>query len=201
VSVLQGEVPSDAIVLFNGKDLSEWTYTDGRQAGWIVSDGAMIVKDGGITTKREFGDIQLHIEFMTPSPAKGTGQDRGNSGVYLQGAYEVQVLDSYGNETYTNGMCGAIYEQYPPLVNVSRPAGVWQVYDIIFRAPNFGDDGALIKKATITVFHNGILIQDHVELQGTTRASIRTVEKSTGPLYLQDHNHPVKYRNIWVREL
>ncbi|HUU26811.1 MAG TPA: DUF1080 domain-containing protein [archaeon] len=201
VSALEGKVPSDAVVLFDGTGLSEWTYTDGRPAGWIISEGAATVKEGGIITKKEFGDIQLHLEFATPSPAKGEGQDRGNSGIYLQGAYEVQVLDSYGNETYTNGMCGAIYEQCPPLVNVSRPPGKWQVYDIIFRAPRFDSQGNKIKKAVVSVFHNGVLIQDHVEIEKPTRACIRDTEAASGPLYLQDHNHPVRYRNIWLREL
>jgi len=125
VSALPGEVPSDAVVLFDGKNLSEWVHTDGSPASWIVSDGAMTVAKGGIKTKKEFGDIQLHLEFRMPAPARGEGQDRGNSGVYFQGNYEVQILDSYINETYIDGMCGAVYKMYPPLVNVSRPPGIW----------------------------------------------------------------------------
>jgi len=201
ISALEGKVPSDAVVLFDGTGLSEWTYADGSPAGWIVSGGMMTVKGGGIVTKREFGDIQLHVEFATPPEARGEGQDRGNSGVYLHGAYEVQVLDSYENETYIDGMAGAVYEEYPPLVNASRPPGVWQVYDIIFRAPGFDNKGAVTKRPTVTVFHNGVLVQDNVEIHGPTRASLRTTEHPTGPVYLQDHNHPVRYRNIWVREL
>jgi len=200
VSALQGQVPSDAVVLFDGTDLSEWTYLDGRPAGWIVADGAMTVKGGSIKSKREFGDMQLHLEFATPAEAKGEGQDRGNSGVYIQGNYEVQVLDSYGNKTYIDGMCGAIYKLYPPLVNASRPPGVWQVYDIIFRAPRFDSSGNVVQKAVVTVFHNGVLIQDHVEVVPTGgRSSAKEVAR--GPIVLQDHHHPVKYRNIWVREL
>ncbi|MFC1539718.1 DUF1080 domain-containing protein [Candidatus Latescibacterota bacterium] len=202
VSALEGQIPEDAIILFDGTDLSEWTFTDGRPANWDISNGEITIqRGGGIITKRTFGDIQLHIEFRTPSPARGEGQDRGNSGVYFHGAYEVQVLDSYESKTYTNGQCGAIYEQYPPLVNVSRPPGVWQTYDIIFRAANFDSNRKMTVKPRITVIHNGILIQDHVEINGTTRAAINEIEKPTGPIYLQDHNHPVKYRNIWVREL
>lgn len=201
VTAPEGVPPSDAVVLFNGRALSEWLSADGGPAGWNVADGSMTVTKGGIITKREFGDIQLHIEWAAPSPPKGSGQDRGNSGVYFQGAYEVQVLDSHGNETYTNGMAGAIYEQSPPLVNAARPAGEWQSYDIIFRAPVFDGSGKIVKRPVITVFFNGILVQDHVEVKGPTRAAIRTEEKPRGPLYLQDHGHPVKYRNIWVREL
>ena len=200
VTALEGQAPSDAIVLFGGKDLSEWTYQDGRPAGWSVADGAMTVKGGGIVTKRQFGDIQLHVEFATPAPAKGEGQDRGNSGVYLQGNYEVQVLDSYGNKTYIDGMCGAIYKISPPLVNASRPAGVWQTYDIVFRAAKFDNGGKLTSKPNVTVLHNGVLIQDRVEVE-PTGSHIGNAETPRGPIFLQDHNHPVKYRNIWVREL
>jgi len=201
ISAPAGGVPSDAIVLFDGSGLGEWTYTDGRPAGWVVADGTMTVKDGGIVTKREFGDIQLHVEFATPENPTGEGQDRGNSGIYVHGAYEVQVLDSYGNETYADGMAGAVYEQYPPLVNPSRPPGVWQVYDIVFRAPRFDPAGKIVERPTFTVMFNGVLVQDNVVIQGPTRAAIRTTEEPTGPIFLQDHNHPVKYRNIWVREL
>ena len=200
ISALEGQIPSDAVVLFNGKDLSEWTYSDGKPAGWEVSDGAMTVKSGGIMTKKEFGDMQLHLEFATPAEAKGQGQDRGNSGVYLQGIYELQVLDSFKNITYIDGMCGAIYKQYPPLVNASRPAGAWQVYDIIFHAPRFDKSGHVVKRSTVTILHNGILIQDNVEI-GITPGGVREKEGPTGPIYLQDHKHPVKFRNIWVRNL
>jgi len=200
VGAPEGKAPSDAIVLFGGKNLDEWIYTDGKPAGWIVKGGAMTVKGGGVMTKREFGSMQLHIEWATPKPPKGTGQDRGNSGVYLAGIYEVQVLDSYGNETYADGSAGAVYKQYPPLVNASRPAGEWQTYDIIFHVPIFDPNGEIMRPATVTVLHNGVLIQDHVEIKATL-GGVRNVEGPKGPLYLQDHNHPVKYRNIWVREL
>lgn len=194
-------MPSDANVLFNGSDLSAWMYPDGRPVGWIVSEGAMTVKDGGIVTRQHFGDIQLHLEFATPSPSKGTGQDCGNSGVYFQGNYEIQVLDSYENETYLDGMCGAIYEIAPPLVNATRPPGVWQVYEVIFRAPRFDAEGNVVRKGVITAFLNGVLIQDHVEVHPTRANITEGKERPLGPLYLQDHGHPVRYRNIWVREL
>ena len=200
VSCPAGQIPSDAVVIFDGKDLSEWTNTDGGPSEWIVSEGAMIVNNGGIMTKKEFGDMQLHLEFASPSEAKGEGQDRGNSGVYIQGIYEIQVLDSYKNETYIDGMCGAVYGQYPPLVNVSRPPGVWQTYDIIFHAPELNGYGEVIKKAAVTIIHNGVLIQDNVEIKATP-GGVRETESARGPIFLQDHNHPVKYGNIWVREL
>jgi hypothetical protein len=202
ISALEGQIPEDAVVLFDGSDLNEWTFTDGKPANWDITGGEITIqRGGGIITKREFGDIQFHIEFRTPSPAIGKGQDRGNSGVYFHGAYEVQVLDSYESKTYTNGQCGAIYEQYPPLVNACRPPGVWQTYDIVFRAAKFDADGTLTVNPFITVIHNGILIHDHAEIKGYTRAAINEIDKPTGPIYLQDHNHPVQYRNIWVREL
>ena len=200
VSALEGQVPSDAVVLFDGTDLSEWIGADGGPANWVVAGGAMTVNKGGIVTKKTFGDMQLHLEFCSPAPPRGEGQDRGNSGVYIHGNYEVQILDSYINETYIDGMCGAVYKLSPPLVNASRPPGLWQVYDIIFRAPGFGSQGKVIKKATVTVLHNGVLIQDHVEVM-PTGGSTGSDETSRGPINLQDHNHPVKFRNIWVREL
>ncbi|HUU26812.1 MAG TPA: DUF1080 domain-containing protein [archaeon] len=200
VSALERQAPSDAVVLFNGADLSEWTYADGSPAGWLISDGTATVKDGSIVTKREFGDMQIHLEFATPSPAKGEGQDRGNSGVYIHRNYELQILDSYGNETYPDGSCGAIYKLYPPLVNVSRPPGIWQVYDIIFHAPRIDSGGKVSKKATITVILNGVLVQDQVEIMPTGARS-GSPETARGPILLQDHHYPVKFRNIWVREL
>ena len=160
----------------------------------------MTVNGGGIMTKKEFGDMQLHIEFATPAEVKGEGQGRGNSGVYLQGIYEIQVLDSYNNETYPDGMIGAVYQQYIPLVNASRPPGKWQTYDMIFRAPKFDRSGKVVKKAAVTVLLNGILIQDHVEI-GPTPGGPRNEEQSKGPIFLQDHNNPTRFRNIWVREL
>lgn len=200
VSTPVGQPPSDAVVLFGGKDLSEWTSADGKAPTWEVKDGAMMVKGGGIMTKKEFGSMQLHLEFMAPNPPKGTGQDRGNSGVYLQGIYECQVLDSYQNETYYNGMASAIYLQYAPLVNAARKPGEWQTYDIIFHAAIFDSKNTILRPARVTTLWNGVLVQDNVEIKATP-GGVRSVEAPKGPIFLQDHNHPVKFRNIWVREL
>ena len=159
---------------------------------------------GGIRTKQAFGDVQLHVEWATPSPAHGNGQDRGNSGIFLQSTYEVQVLDSFENETYWHGSAGSIYKQYAPLVNVTRKPGEWQVYDIVYHAPAFNTDGRVTRRATFTVFHNGVLIQDHVEVMGVTTHEgppYYKVHADRLPISLQDHNHMVKYRNIWLREL
>ncbi len=199
--------PSDAIVLFDGKDLSNWiSERDGSPAKWDVKDGAMVVArgTGGIKTKQEFGDVQLHVEWATPSEVVGEGQGRGNSGVFLQGRYEVQVLDSFNNKTYFYGQAGSIYKQYPPLVNVCRKPGEWQAYDIIYHAPIFGEDGRVKKKATITVLHNGVLIQDHSEVFGTTtheNVFPSYTKHGNGPISLQDHGNPMRFRNIWVRQL
>ena len=198
--------PSDAIVLFDGSDISAWTGTDGSPAGWTVEDGVMTVAagTGDITTKQSFGDVQLHVEWRTPAETSGDGQNSGNSGVYLMGLYEIQVLNSYQNRTYSNGQAGSIYKQHIPLVNASRPPGVWQSYDIVFRAPRFGADGSVERPATMTALHNGVLIQDHVALQGPTvyigKPAYEPHEDQL-PLTLQDHGDPVSYRNIWVREL
>lgn len=200
VSASEDGVPSDAVVLFGGKDLSEWTHADGKPAGWTIEDGAMIVTSGDIVTKKEFGSMQLHVEFQTPTPTEGEGQARGNSGVYLQGIYEIQVLDSYENETNIDGMAAAVYGQYPPLVNAARPAGVWQTYDIIFHAPILDSRNERLRPATVTVLWNGVLVQNHVEIKPTP-GGIRDFEAEKGPIFLQDHKNPVKYRNIWVREL
>ena len=200
-----GRPPADAVALFDGKDLSRWAHKDGGAAKWKVGDGyfEVVPKTGYIFTKQAFGDCQLHVEFMEPSPAKGEGQDRGNSGVFLMGLYEIQVLDSYQNKTYADGQAGAVYGQYPPLVNAARPPGQWQSYDIVFHAPRFGGDGKLTRAARVTVFHNGVLVQDNVEIEGSTATPKPVYEKQPDklPLALQDHNHPVRYRNIWVREL
>ena len=201
-----GQPPSDAIVLFDGKDLSQWRTMDGRPARWVVRDGYMesVKGSGYIRTLRNFGDCQLHVEFATPTKIEGTSQGRGNSGVFLMGKYEVQVLDSYQNETYPAGQASAIYGQYPPQVNACRPPGEWQSYDIIFQAPVFKDDGELANPATITVLHNGVLTQDHVEVMGPTHWTERLSYKAHPqklPLSLQDHGNPVRYRNIWIREL
>ncbi len=199
-------VPSDAIVLFGGQDLSAWTNAKGAPAAWLVRDGYMeVVKDtGSIRTKQGFGDCQLHVEWATPTPGVGSGQDRGNSGVFLMDTYEVQVLDSYNSKTYADGMAAAIYGQYPPLVNASRGPGEWQTYDIVFHAPRFDANGALVAPARMTVIHNGVLVQDNETLTGPTAHKARPPYKAhlpAMPLSLQDHGHPVRYRNIWLREL
>ena len=201
-----GRPPSDAVVLFDGKDLSKWQHKDGAAAKWKVENGyfEVVPKTGQLYTKDGYGDCQLHIEFAEPSPAKGEDQDRGNSGVFLHGLYEVQVLDSYQSKTYADGQASAVYGQFPPLVNASRPPAQWQVYDIIFHGPRFDGEGKLTRPARITAFHNGVLVQDNVELTGPTGHHQRPPYKATPeklPLSLQDHNHPVRYRNIWIREL
>jgi hypothetical protein len=198
--------PSDAIVLFDGGDLSEWRHADGSPAKWTIADGAFTVAGGtgNIRTARAFGDVQLHIEWRTPQRIEGEGQGRGNSGVFLQGQYEVQVLDSYENPTYVNGQAASVYKQHIPLVNASRKPGEWQSYDIIFRAPRFSSQGALVTPAYLTVFHNGVLVQDHAEVRGITvnrGAPYYDPHEPRLPIMLQDHGNPVSYRNVWVREL
>jgi hypothetical protein len=200
-----GPPPSDAIVLFDGKNLSQWESAKGGDAKWKVEDGIATVNGtGSIQTKQAFGDCQLHVEWATPAEVKGEGQGRGNSGVYIQGRYEVQVLDSYNNKTYFHGQAGSIYKQHAPLVNVCRKPGEWQVYDIIFHAPRFDAEGKLTKAATVTVLQNGVLVQDHTEILGTSShagAPKYTAHALKQPLTLQDHNNPVRFRNIWIREL
>ena len=198
--------PSDAIILFDGSDLDEWVMTkDGSAGAWTVAEGAMTVvpKTGGIRTKREFGDFQLHIEWRTPSEVEGKGQGRGNSGIFLQSRYEIQVLDSYNNRTYSNGQAGSIYKQHMPLVNACRPPGEWQTYDVIYTAPRFNEDGMKTAPARVTVIQNGILIQHDTEIYGTTEFRSFPKNKAHGkaPLMLQDHSNPVSYRNIWIRTL
>jgi len=200
--------PSDAVVLFGGQSLGGWRSADssGQPARWKLADDYMEVAAGAgnIASVREFGDVQLHVEWMAPVPARGEGQERGNSGVFLMGIYEVQVLDSYHNTTYPDGQAGAIYGQYPPLVNASRPPGEWQTYDIVFRRPRFDANGNVVRKARMTILHNGILVQDDVELTGPTAHKARPPYARHAdrlPLILQDHGDPVRYRNIWVREL
>jgi hypothetical protein len=196
--------PSDAIILFRkAKDLTNWVGRSGP-AKWKTSGRKMTVNGtGDIMTKEKFGDCQLHVEFRTPSKVISEGQGRGNSGVYIQTLYEVQVLDSYINETYYNGQAGSVYKQSAPLVNASRKPGKWQAYDIVFHSPKFAADGSLTKPATVTVFHNGVLIQDHFELKGpTTYAGYPKYEKHGDmPFLLQDHGNPVQYRNVWIRRL
>lgn len=194
-----GGPPSDAIVLFDGKDLSQWVGGD----RWKIEDGAAIPSGGDIRTKQAFGDIQLHIEWATPEKVTGRGQGRGNSGVYLMGKYEVQILDSWENPTYFDGQAGEIYKQSPPMVNASRKPGEWQTYDILFQAPRFEGD-KLVQPAYITVLHNGVAIQHHFEIQGATSWATPPKYESHPdklPILLQDHGNPVRFRNIWVREL
>jgi Domain of Unknown Function (DUF1080) len=201
-----GRPPSDAVVLFDGKNISQWTGEDGQPAKWKVANGYMEVvpHSGYIHTRQPFGDCQLHVEFAEPVPPVGEGQDRGNSGVFLMGLYEVQVLDSYQNKTYADGQSSAVYGQFPPQVNASRPPGQWQTYDIIFHGPRLDNDGNLLRPARMTVLHNGVLVQDNVELSGPTAHHDRPPYKPTPtklPLSLQDHGNPVRFRNIWIRDL
>ena len=198
--------PSDAIVLFNGQNLSRWQSGDSSAAKWKVIDGYAEVAPGtgDIQTRDKFGDVQLHIEWATPAVPKGEGQERGNSGVFLMGQYEVQVLDSYENKTYYHGQAGSVYKQYAPLVNASRKPGEWQTYDIIFHAPKFDEQGKVIDRARVTVIHNGVLIQNNVEIYGITyndRPAIYIAHPAQLPLRLQDHGNPIRYRNIWIRRL
>ena len=198
--------PSDAIVLFDGKNLSEWISRNNKGAAqWTVSDGIMTVKPGtgDIITKQEFGDIQLHIEWRSPLKVESEGQGRGNSGVFLQERYEVQVLDSYESRTYSNGQAGALYKQSIPLVNATRPHDQWETYDIIYSAPVFNKDGIKVKSAYITVIHNGVVIQNHQELLGTTEyiGFPKNPVHGDGSIILQDHGNLVSFRNIWLRKL
>ena len=202
------DAPSDAVVLFNGKDFNEWTSArDGGAPKWDLKDGAMTVMKGtgDVKTKKEFRDFQLHIEWRTPSEVVGEGQGRGNSGIFLQGLYELQVLDSYESVTYSNGQAGSIYkqEQAVPLVNACKKPGEWQTYDVLFTAARFGKGGRMIIPAFVTVFHNGVVIQAHTAITGPTEYKGLPVYKEIdkGPLQLQDHGNPVSYRNIWIREL
>jgi hypothetical protein len=200
--------PSDAVVLFDGRSLDGWRSADTSRgaAKWKVDNGYMevVAGTGAIATVRGFGDVQLHVEFATPNPPSGEGQERGNSGVFLMRMYEVQVLDSYRNVTYPDGQAAAIYGQYPPLVNASRPPGQWQSYDILFRAPRFDAGGQLLAPARATVFHNGVLVQNDVALTGPTANQRRppyAAHAERLPIMLQDHGNPMRFRNIWVREL
>jgi len=206
---LNGTVPSDAIVLFDGSSLEKWVSTkDSTAAKWHLNpDRSMTVADktGDIQTKQNFGSVQLHLEWKSPAKVEREGQNRGNSGVYLNGLYEIQILDNNNNDTYVNGQVGALYKQYPPLAFAAVPSGDWNTYDIIYHAPEFNAEGGKIKSGTLTVIHNGILIQDNVEIKGTTEyiGWPKNNAHGKGPLKLQDHgdNSRVSYRNIWVREL
>jgi len=204
--------PSDAIILFDGKDTSQWESDKGGPMKWKVENGDMEVnKTGGIHTKKSFGNCQLHIEWASPTPPKGSSQSRGNSGVYFMGRYEVQVLDSYtadnykDNRTYADGQAASLYGQYRPIVNACRKPGEWQTYDISFLAPKFDKDGNVTRRARITVLHNGIVVQNNVEYWGSSGHKVKNPQyhrhKDKEPLSLQDHGSPVRFRNIWIREL
>ena len=194
-----GKAPSDAVVLFGGDNLNAWRGGD----RWLIADGVATAAGGTITTKDKFGDCQLHVEFATPEEVKGSGQGRGNSGIYLMSRYEVQILDSYENQTYFDGQCGAIYKEKPPMVNACRKPGEWQTYDIIFTAPRFDGDGNLLKPGYVTVLHNGVLIHNHFELLGSTsyvEPPRYASHSEKEPLQIQFHGNPVRFRNIWIRE-
>jgi hypothetical protein len=202
-----GMAPSDAIVLFDGKNLDNWvSVKDGSPAKWEVKDGAMTVVGGAgnISTKQDFGDYQLHIEWRAPmEPDTKKGQGKGNSGIFMQGLYEVQVLNSYQNRTYRNGQAGSIYKQSAPLVNATSKMGEWNVYDIIYTAPRFRPNGSMESPAYVTVMHNGVIVQNHTPIQGTTEyiGAPKQPVHGRGPISLQDHGNQVSFRNIWIREL
>lgn len=211
------DAPADAVLLFNGKNLDEWESVNnpGQPAKWKVADNVITVdkSTGNIQTKRKFNDYQLHIEYRVPANITGTGQARGNSGIFLASigpgdeGYELQVLDNYNNATYVNGQAGSIYKQTPPLVNACKKPGEWQAYDIVWTAPRFNDDGSVKSPARVTVFHNGVLVQNNTELKGPTRyIGKASYEKAHGasPIKLQSHgdkSEPLSFRNIWIREL
>lgn len=197
--------PSDAIVLFDGKDLSAWEDSKGGPAEWEVKNGAFTVVrgKGTIQTKQKFDNYQLHIEWTAPTEVKGESQGRGNSGIFMQGMYEVQVLDCYQNETYVNGMTGSIYKQTPPLANVMRKPGEWNTYDIIYSAPIFKEDGTYRVPPRVTVIQNGVVLQNNTTILGTTEyiGFPKVKQHGAGPIVLQDHGNPVSFRNVWIRKL
>ncbi|MEO6843789.1 MAG: DUF1080 domain-containing protein [Ginsengibacter sp.] len=200
--------PSDAIVLFDGKDLSKWKGKDGGAAKWDVKNGVFTVKKGtgDISTVEEFNDFQLHIEWSAPANITGSGQARGNSGIFLQGIYELQVLDNYNNKTYVNGQAGSIYKQTAPLKNPLRPPGDWNVYDVIYTAPRFKEDSTLFSPARVTVIINGVLVQNNTTITGNTPyiGLPKYHFHKKGPIKLQDHgdpSEPLSFRNIWIRQL
>jgi hypothetical protein len=199
------DAPADAVVLFDGKDFSKWQNDKGGEVRWKIEDNYMeTTKTGVIRTKDQFGDFQMHLEFATPEKVDGTGQGRGNNGVNIWGRYEIQILDSYNNITYPDGQAGALYGQSPPLVNASKGPGHWQTYDIVFEGPRFDDKGEVVKKASVTLLHNGVVVHNKREMHGGTNH--RAIEKyrpgqSKGPIVLYEHGNPVRFRNIWIRPL
>ncbi len=203
-----GAAPSDAVVLFDGSNLDHWQHPDGRAGTWTISDRAMTVKsdptwgNGDLMTRDSFSNFQLHLEFRTPT-AVGDGQGRGNSGLFFQNRYELQILDGYENPTYSNGQLASVYKQTPPLANPSRKPGEWQVYDVIYTAPVFSESGSLLYPAYITAFLNGVLVQNHTAVQGPTNYRGRGIYEAHGaaPIKLQDHGNPMSFRNVWIREM
>jgi len=201
------KAPSDALILFDGKDLSQWesSNTKGANAPWTIKDGVLTVKPGtgNIQTKQKFEDFQLHLEWKSPEVIKGEGQGRGNSGVFLQGIYEIQVLDNNNNSTYVNGQAASLYKQRQPLVSAVKAAGEWHTYDILYTAPRFNTDGILIKKGNVTVLHNGVVVHYNTQIEGTTEyvGLPKITAHGAGPIGLQDHGDLVNFRNIWIRPL
>lgn len=200
------KAPEDALILFDGKNLSNWRDESGKKANWAISGDFMeVTRSGSIETKQHFQDFQLHLEFASPEKVLGNSQGRGNSGVIIFGKFEIQILDSYDNPTYPDGQTGALYGQLPPLVNASRQPGKWQTYDIIFEAPRVNSKGELVKKANVTLLHNGILLHHRQEFIGTVQhRGVGTYQPpipTKGPIKLQDHGNPVRFRNIWIRPL
>ena len=198
---MNNNLPENAVQIFNNQDVSNWTQRNGDAANWIVQDGVVAVNKGDIMTQERFADFFLHLEFMTPDMPDATGQAKGNSGVFLQGRYEIQVLDSYGIETPGKGDCGAIYDQHAPLINACKPPLEWQTYDVCFRSARVSEDGEVLEKTRLTVLQNGIVIHNNVELPGVTVLAIDEQVGTSGPILLQDHGNDVKYRNIWVLPL
>ncbi len=199
--------PEGAVVLFDGSGLERWSNARGEEAGWKVEDGHMEIapRSGNIRTRDRFTDFQLHLEFASPAEVRGRGQQRGNSGVFFHGLYEVQILDSYDNPTYPDGQAAALYGQQPPLFNAGKPPGEWQTYDIVYEAPRWDGDGNLVKRAKVTVFHNGVLVHNRQAFLGRTRhravAEYDRVHEPEGFIELQDHGDPVRFRNIWLLPL
>ena len=198
---MSNNLPENAVRIFNNQDVSNWTQRNGDVANWAVKDGVISVNKGDIMTQERFTDFFLHLEFMTPDMPDATGQAKGNSGVFLQGRYEIQVLDSYGIETPGKGDCGAIYDQYAPLVNACKPPLEWQTYDVCFRSARVSENGEVLEKTRLTVLQNGIVIHNNIELPGVTVLAIDEQVGTPGPILLQDHGNDVKYRNIWVLPL